>query len=70
MCLDPNYRTIMGFAIIVEKEFLAFGHKMAQVCIYLCFQLICKRVGHDENMDNYKDKERAPIFLQVIRNCK
>lgn len=68
MCLDPNYRTIAGFAIIIEKEFLAFGHKMAQVFIYFYLHLISyQRVGHDENMDNYKDKERAPIFLQVIR---
>jgi hypothetical protein len=53
MLLDSNYRTLSGFAVIIEKEFLSFGHKVAQ------------RSGHDVGMDEVKDKEKAPIFLQV-----
>lgn len=52
MMLDPYYRTIKGFEVLIEKEWLSFGHKFAQ------------RVGHGE--DKHSDADRSPVFLQFI----
>jgi len=52
LLLDPYYRTVRGFEVLIEKEWLAFGHKFAQ------------RVGHGE--DKHSDPDRSPVFLQFI----
>ncbi|XP_074982956.1 phosphatidylinositol-3,5-bisphosphate 3-phosphatase MTMR2 isoform X3 [Caretta caretta] len=52
LILDGYYRTIRGFEVLVEKEWLSFGHR---------FQL---RVGHGDK--NHADADRSPVFLQFI----
>ena len=52
LMLDKFYRTLEGFQILIEKEWLAFGHKFAQ------------RLGHGE--DKPSDPDRSPVFLQFI----
>ena len=51
--LDPYFRTFMGFAVLIEKEFLSFGHQFA------------KRSGILPKKSE-GEKEISPIFLQFI----
>ncbi|XP_062854951.1 myotubularin-related protein 3 isoform X2 [Trichomycterus rosablanca] len=52
LLLDPYYRTIEGFQVLVETEWLDFGHKFAERC------------GHGENAEDLN--ERCPVFLQWL----
>ena len=50
--LDPFFRTIEGFAILIEKEWISFGHQFAT------------RNGCDFRKE--KKKERSPVFVQFL----
>lgn len=50
--LDPYYRSLIGFEVLIEKEWLSFGHKFAH------------RIGHGE--DKHNDNDRSPVFLQFV----
>jgi len=52
LLLDPHYRTLEGFAFLIEKEWLSFGHKFNE------------RIGHAD--PEHGNKQRAPIFYQWI----
>ncbi|KAF5304213.1 hypothetical protein FQR65_LT08020 [Abscondita terminalis] len=52
LLLDPFYRTLTGFRILIEREWLAFGHKFADRC--------GQATGSDDQ------NERCPVFLQWL----
>jgi hypothetical protein len=53
LMMDPYYRTMKGFATMIEKEWLMFGHKFDERC-------------GNKHRDNLKDEERSPIFYQFL----
>ena len=53
LLLDPFYRTLKGFILLIEKEWLSYGHKFADRC----------RTNIKEDV---KSQERSPIFLQFL----
>lgn len=52
LMLDPYYRTKKGFQVLVEREWLEFGHKFADRC------------GHSDGTNDRN--ERSPVFLQWL----
>eukprot|EP00028_Trichosphaerium_sp_Am-I-7-wt_P011763 CAMPEP_0168538298 /NCGR_PEP_ID=MMETSP0405-20121227/21003_1 /TAXON_ID=498012 /ORGANISM="Trichosphaerium sp, Strain Am-I-7 wt" /LENGTH=447 /DNA_ID=CAMNT_0008567351 /DNA_START=348 /DNA_END=1691 /DNA_ORIENTATION=- len=52
MLLDPYFRTLEGFCMLIQKEWLSFGHKFSE------------RIGHGLRDD--KSNEISPIFQQWL----
>ncbi|XP_018416746.1 PREDICTED: myotubularin-related protein 4 isoform X1 [Nanorana parkeri] len=50
--LDPYYRTLEGFQVLVETDWLDYGHKFGDRC------------GHQENAED--QSEQCPVFLQWL----
>ncbi|EGZ25638.1 hypothetical protein PHYSODRAFT_555387 [Phytophthora sojae] len=53
LILDPFYRSIRGFASLVEKEWCSFGHKFAD------------RIGVGKDSSD-QPNERSPVMLQFL----
>lgn len=50
--IDPYFRTIEGFLVLIDKEWISFGHQ---------FNL---RFGQYDR--NYDEKQRSPVFIQYL----
>jgi len=58
LLLDPLFRTRRGFATLVEKEWLAFGHQ---------FALRCGTVGPlEQEASSPADDQLSPVFVQFV----
>lgn len=52
LVLDPYFRTYKGFAVLIEKDWVAFGHQF--------------NVRHGYLGPKCEEKEQSPIFLQFL----
>mmetsp|Transcript_9818 Transcript_9818/g.17323 ORF Transcript_9818/g.17323 Transcript_9818/m.17323 type:complete len:145 (-) Transcript_9818:65-499(-) len=55
--LDPFYRTLRGFVVLIEKEWISFGHQFH------------KRTGADHFFETNKvtlSSQTSPIFVQWL----
>lgn len=53
ICIDPYFRTIEGFCVLIEKEWVYPGHQ---------FEMRC---GHGKSALS-KEKKNSPIFIQFL----
>jgi len=55
LCMDPYYRTIEGFIVLIEKDWLGFGHQFHTRC------------AHGASAEGAS--QCSPIFSQYIEAC-
>jgi hypothetical protein len=53
LILDPYFRTMRGFFVLIEKDWCGFGHKFFD------------RIGHGRSSLGEDAKETSPVFVQV-----
>jgi myotubularin-related protein 6/7/8 len=86
LCLDPFYRTMRGFQILIEKDWLSFGHKFLDRCGHLSsdkfFLSPSEAAGGGDSAQSFLSvvqnrfasqqhlKETSPVFHQFLESVR
>ncbi|RHY48247.1 hypothetical protein DYB38_010121 [Aphanomyces astaci] len=61
VCCDPYFRTVDGFALLVQQEWVSFGHRFDSRC--------GMKAGHRSGAKKHgywDDEQSSPVFVQFI----